>query len=383
MIEITELSTVYKIRKMEDSDADEILNLCNENTQYYESCGKQPSKELILSDLHITPPGISEADKHYIGFFEKEKLIAVMDLIDGYPESDTAFIGFFMMRKDAQGRNIGSSIISEAAGYLKRTGKKRIMLGIDRDNPQSAHFWKKNGFKVIRESQQQERVILVAVRELENTPVFSDDSSDFVILGDVICDAVMEIRYYSDYNFTGERIEGYEEPLALITKQAAGALKAVSDECSEKGYRLKIYDAYRPRKAVDHFVRWAEDLSDIRMKEIFYPDVNKAELFEKGYIASHSSHTRGSTVDLTLVNKETGEDIDMGSPFDYFGEISHPGYRGITEEQYQNRMILRDVMMRHGFKPIEEEWWHFTLGEEPYPDTYFTFPVNRGSLKKS
>ena len=128
MIEITELSTVYKIRKMEDSDAEEILNLCNENTQYYESCGKQPSKELILSDLHITPPGISEADKHYIGFFEKEKLIAVMDLIDGYPESDTAFIGFFMMRKDAQGRNIGSSIISEAAGYLKRTGKKRIML---------------------------------------------------------------------------------------------------------------------------------------------------------------------------------------------------------------------------------------------------------------
>ena len=208
----------------------------------------------------------------------------------------------------------------------------------------------------------------------------SDDASDFVLLSEIVPDAILEIRYYSTYNFVGERIDGYEEPVALITKEAGEALREVSDELAEKGYRLKIYDAYRPQKAVDHFVRWAKDADDTKMKEYFYPELEKDVLFPRGYIMEHSGHTRGSTVDLTLFDMATGKEVDMGGTFDYFGELSHPDYRGITDEQYQNRMILRDAMLNHGFKPLDEEWWHFTLEDEPYPDTYFTFPVNSSSV---
>ncbi len=208
----------------------------------------------------------------------------------------------------------------------------------------------------------------------------SEDSSDFVSLGDLIPDVVLDIRYHGTYNFVGARIDGYEEPLALLTKEAASALKDASEELSEKGYRLKIFDAYRPQMAVDHFMRWAKDADDVKMKKYFYPDLDKAVLIPQGYIAEHSGHSRGSTVDLTLVDKKTGEDLDMGGPFDYFGILSHPDYKGITEEQYTNRMLLQDVMVRHGFKPLAEEWWHFTLKNEPYPDTYFTFPVSGEAL---
>jgi len=209
------------------------------------------------------------------------------------------------------------------------------------------------------------------------TMKFSDDRSDFVDLSDIIEDLLLDIRYFGDYNFVGTRIDGYEEPVALMTKKAAVALKEVADELREKGYRLKIYDTYRPQLAVDHFARWAQDLEDTRMKEDFYPEVNKDELFERGYIAAHSGHSRGSTVDLTLFNVNTNEDLDVGGTFDYFGELSHPGYKGASDVQYENRMFLRDLMYRHGFMPIEEEWWHFTLKDEPYPDTYFTFPVRK------
>ena len=209
------------------------------------------------------------------------------------------------------------------------------------------------------------------------TMKFSDDRSDFVDLSDIIEDLLLDIRYFGDYNFVGTRIDGYEEPVALMTKKAAVALKEVADEIREKGYRLKIYDTYRPQMAVDHFARWAQDLEDTRMKEDFYPEVNKDELFERGYIAAHSGHSRGSTVDLTLFNVNTNEDLDVGGTFDYFGELSHPGYKGVGDVQYENRMFLRDLMYRHGFMPIEEEWWHFTLKDEPYPDTYFTFPVRK------
>ena len=205
---------------------------------------------------------------------------------------------------------------------------------------------------------------------------FSNDSSDFVVLTDVVPDAVLEIRYYTDYNFVGEQIDGYEEPIALVTKETAEALKNVSDDLAEDGYALKIYDAYRPQMAVDHFVRWASDLSDTKMKEYFYPELDKSVLFSQGYIASHSGHSRGSTLDLTLVYKDTGEDVDMGGTFDYFGSLSYSDYTGITEEQYSNRMILRNAMTSNGFSPYSEEWWHFTLSNEPYPGTYFTFPVN-------
>ena len=210
--------------------------------------------------------------------------------------------------------------------------------------------------------------------------VLSDDASDFVLLSDVVPDAILEIRYYSTYNFVGDRIDGYEEPLAFLTAEAAMALKEVSDELVEKGYRLKIFDAYRPQMAVTNFMNWALDPDDIRMKEFFYPELDKTVLFPQGYIAEHSGHSRGSTVDLTLFDMTTEREVDMGGTFDYFGELSHPDYMDITEEQYNNRMILREAMLSHGFMPLEEEWWHFTLQDEPYPDTYFTFPINSDSL---
>lgn len=203
------------------------------------------------------------------------------------------------------------------------------------------------------------------------------DSSGFVVLSDVVPDIIQEIRYYSTYNFVGDRIRGYEEPCALMTKEAAYALKEVADDLRAKGYRLKVFDAYRPQMAVDNFVEWAQDLNDTRMKKYFYPELTKDVLFPQGYIAEHSGHSRGSTIDLTLFDMNSGKEVDMGGTFDYFGELSHPDYVGnLTAEQLANRNILRDAMLRHGFKPLEEEWWHFTLKDEPYPDTYFTFPVH-------
>ncbi len=215
----------------------------------------------------------------------------------------------------------------------------------------------------------------------EDGYTYSDDASDFVLVSEAVPDVILEIRYYSTYNFVGDRIDGYEEPAALLTKEAARALKEVSDELLTKGYRLKIFDAYRPQKAVTHFVNWSLDSEDTRMKEYFYPELEKDVLFPLGYISAHSGHSRGSTVDLTLFDMTSGREVDMGGTFDYFGELSHPEYMDITEEQYANRMLLREVMINHGFMPIEEEWWHFTLENEPYPDTYFTFPVSSHSVK--
>ena len=211
--------------------------------------------------------------------------------------------------------------------------------------------------------------------------ILSDDASDFVLLAEAVPDAILEIRYYSTYNFVGDRIDGYEEPVALLTKEAAAALKEVSDELKGMGYRLKIYDAYRPQKAITHFMNWALDMDDVRMKQYFYPELEKDVLFPQGYIAEHSGHSRGSTVDLTLFDMTTEKEVDMGGTFDYFGELSHPDYTGITEEQYANRMLLRDVMVKHGFRPLVEEWWHFTLENEPFQNTYFTFPVNSSSVQ--
>ena len=201
------------------------------------------------------------------------------------------------------------------------------------------------------------------------------DSTGFIVLADYVPGIVQEIRYYSTYNFIGDRINGYEEPVALLTIEAARALKNVSNEMNVKGYRLKVFDAYRPADAVKHFVLWGIEDTDIRMKPYFYPDLEKQELFAKGYIAKQSSHSRGSAVDLTLVDMKTGKELDMGSPYDFFGEISHPDYKGITDEQFENRMLLQKAMIRNGFLPIDCEWWHFMLADEPYPDTYFSFPV--------
>ena len=208
------------------------------------------------------------------------------------------------------------------------------------------------------------------------------DPSGFVLLADFVPQIVQEIRYYSTYNFIGERIDGYEEPVALLTIEAARALKAVSSELIVRGYRLKVFDAYRPACAVRHFILWGIEDQDVRMKPYFYPELQKQELFSKGYIARQSSHSRGSAVDLTLLDMASGKELDMGGPFDFFGEISHPDYRGITEEQYENRMLLRRAMLRGGFVPIGCEWWHFTLKNEPYPDTYFAFPVSSEYLRR-
>lgn len=208
------------------------------------------------------------------------------------------------------------------------------------------------------------------------------DPSGFVLLADYVPQIVQEIRYYSTYNFIGDRIDGYEEPCALLTIEAARALKAVSSELIVQGYRLKVFDAYRPACAVKHFVLWGIEDQDVRMKPYFYPELEKQELFAKGYIAKLSSHSRGSAVDLTLLDMKSGKELDMGGPFDLFSERSHPDYRGISAEQYDNRMILRRAMLRNGFRPIDCEWWHFALNNEPYPDTYFNFPVSSAYLRR-
>jgi len=228
-------------------------------------------------------------------------------------------------------------------------------------------------------------IVINLMRSPEKTPEM--DSSGFVNLSDVVPDAIIEARYFATYNFVGARVDGYLEPVVLYTREAAAALKEVSDDVKAQGYRLKVYDAYRPQCAVDHFVRWGKDLADSLMKPYFYPEVDKSLLFERGYIAEKSGHTRGSAIDLTLFDMATGKELDMGGVHDWFGIESHPDYGGnpdtgeytggvqITEEQFRNRMILREAMLRHGFQPYDCEWWHFSLKDEPYPDTYFTFPV--------
>ena len=214
-------------------------------------------------------------------------------------------------------------------------------------------------------------------------PVSVSDASEFVSLAEAAPNIILEIRYYSTYNFVGDRIDGYEEPCALMTREAAEALKEAASDAEERGYILKIYDAYRPQTAVNNFIEWAEDTDDTRMKDYFYPELDKSVLFDQGYIADKSGHSRGSTVDLTLLDMDTGKEADMGGTFDYFGERSHPDYTGdLTAEQINNRNTLRDIMVENGFKPLDTEWWHFTLENEPYPDTYFDFPVSEDSVSR-
>ncbi|MCR4667105.1 MAG: M15 family metallopeptidase [Desulfovibrio sp.] len=200
--------------------------------------------------------------------------------------------------------------------------------------------------------------------------------SSFVLVTDIIPDILLDIRYYSTFNFIGDRIDGYEASCALLTREAAEALKCVSDEAMGLGFRLMIYDAYRPQRAVDHFSRWASDENDVRMKSYFYPKLEKHRLFELGFILRKSAHSRGSTVDLTLFDVEAGRKADMGSNFDFFGQRSRTDYTGnLTAKQKENRQCLRSLMTKNGFLSLKEEWWHFTLANEPYPDTYFDFPV--------
>jgi len=197
----------------------------------------------------------------------------------------------------------------------------------------------------------------------------------FVYIDELIPDAILEVRYYSTDNFVGNRIDGYLAPKVILTIEAAETLVVVADELRLKGLLLKIFDGYRPQQAVDHFIRWADDEGDQKMKNKFYPEVDKKDLFRLGYIARRSGHSRGSTVDLTLVDIDSGEELDMGGGFDYFGDLSHHDTDLITEEQLQNRTILREIMEKHGFLAYSEEWWHYTLENEPYPEIYYDFPV--------
>ncbi|HPW56483.1 MAG: M15 family metallopeptidase [Thermoanaerobaculaceae bacterium] len=197
----------------------------------------------------------------------------------------------------------------------------------------------------------------------------------FVYVDELIPDAILDVRYCSTDNFVGRRIDGYLAPRIILTREAAEALAAVAAELRAEGLLLKLFDGYRPQTAVNHFVRWAEDLSDQEMKLRYYPEVDKRELFARGYIAERSGHSRGSTIDLTLVDGGTGEELDMGSGFDLFAEISHHGTDRISAAQTRNRERLRDAMLRHGFVLYPYEWWHYTLAAEPFPTTYYDFPV--------
>lgn len=194
-------------------------------------------------------------------------------------------------------------------------------------------------------------------------------------MDEFIPDSIFEVRYYSTDNFVGSRVDGYLAPKVILTIEAVRALAAVADELSQQGLALKIFDGYRPQQAVNHFIRWVADGEDEKMKDKYYPEVDKKDLFSLGYIAKKSGHSRGSTVDLTLIDIDTGEELDMGSGFDYFGEISHHNTDMINEQQRQNRVILREVMEKYGFGAYSGEWWHYTLKKEPYPDTYYDFPV--------
>lgn len=195
----------------------------------------------------------------------------------------------------------------------------------------------------------------------------------FALIGSVIDDAAYDIRYYSSNNFTGNKIDGYKAPRAYMTKEALAALAVAADDLRHQGYRLLIWDSYRPQKAVDNFVRWINDPQDEGDKS-FYPNLQKSELLSGNYVAAKSGHTRGSTVDLTIIKKDGGF-VDMGGTFDLFSEVSHPDYQDLTDEQKNNRKILHDAMVNAGFNGVDSEWWHFTLKDEPYPDTYFNFDV--------
>lgn len=200
----------------------------------------------------------------------------------------------------------------------------------------------------------------------------------FVYVDEVIPNIVLDMRYTTTNNFVGAPIDAYNGNRCILTKEAADALKLVQEDLAEFGMGLKIFDAYRPQKAVDHFARWAEDLDDDINKGIYYPDVPKDQLFEKGYIAAKSGHSRGSTADLTIISLKEGEDREelfMGTRFDFFGPESWPNFQEISLTSRAHRKLLQLVMEKHGFKHLPEEWWHFTLADEPYPDTYFNFPV--------
>ena len=227
-------------------------------------------------------------------------------------------------------------------------------------------------------------IALISLLILTCSPIDSKNSTElnstFKELNDGISDDLekfeISIRYFSNNNFIGRPIPGYYANKAFLTREAADALLLAQRDFIKQGYRLKIYDAYRPQTAVDYFSAWAADLEDSQNKSQYYPNINKSQLFADGYIAAKSGHSRGSAVDLTLLEIESGNELDMGSPWDFFDPISWVENNQITDQQRANRKLLARVMIIHGFKPLKEEWWHFSFIEEPFPETYFDFPID-------
>ncbi|MFG1403023.1 M15 family metallopeptidase [Xanthobacter sediminis] len=197
----------------------------------------------------------------------------------------------------------------------------------------------------------------------------------FVDVADVVPGVVLDVRYAGVHNFVGAPVDGYGAARCFLTRPAAQALAGVARDAQARGLALKLFDCYRPARAVAHFARWAADLSDTRTKATYYPDLDKGQLFALGYIAERSGHSRGSTLDLTLVDRSTGAELDMGTPFDLFSTLSWPGSDAVSAAQRENRHLLASLMDAHAFRPFEQEWWHFTLANEPFPETYFDFPI--------
>lgn len=197
----------------------------------------------------------------------------------------------------------------------------------------------------------------------------------FVYVQDSMPDLDVELRYFISNNFVGKPIDGYHSNRLILTEQATAALKKVQFELENNNLCLKVYDGYRPQKAVNHFISWAHDLNDTINKSVFYPNVDKANLFLEEYIASRSGHSKGSTLDLTIIDGNTGKPLDMGSDYDFFGQESWVNYQNITDKQKANRQLLQSIMIKHGFRNYPKEWWHFTLKGEPFPTTYFNFDI--------
>lgn len=198
---------------------------------------------------------------------------------------------------------------------------------------------------------------------------------NFIDLRELIPHLVQDVRYYGTNNFIGDRIPGYDAERLIGTLEMALALKDVQRELEYGNFQLKVFDAYRPQRAVNYFIQWAHDPTDERTRAEYYPNINKGEIFPRGYLVELSSHSRGSTVDLTIIDSYTYEEVDMGTPFDFFDQRSWPASLEVTSQQRANRLFLRSIMEKHGFVAVEEEWWHFTLRDEPYANRYFDFPI--------
>ncbi|MFJ5986034.1 D-Ala-D-Ala dipeptidase VanX [Lentzea sp. NPDC092896] len=199
---------------------------------------------------------------------------------------------------------------------------------------------------------------------------------DFVFVDECAPGIRWDAKYATWDNFTGKPVDGYLVNRVVGTRALTAALEKAHEKAESLGFGLLLWDGYRPQRAVDCFLRWAEQPEDGRTKARFHPNITRAEMFEKGYVARRSGHSRGSTVDLTLYHLTTGELAPMGGDHDLMDPISHHGAFGITEAETANRQHLCSIMEACGFHRYDSEWWHYTLIDEPYPDTYFDFPIS-------